>query len=234
VVQTLISERAQISNVLNNHRSYPSTTLQEGLEVRGLRITVNTSPRVRYTPATTRSYPSTTCWKVWKSGDCGLYHHLCILIQVLVRFRPGSYRREYRPLQNPYPHPLRTRTSHLLGIRTLFDLLEPSTNPSTRYEPSSLVTRPPHLLRAFLTCYKTAPNPLRTSRPPYRLLRTCYSPCEPLRDPSTCYEPSSLVTRPLPPATSLSHPSQAILTCHGLLSIFYTLTDALHYTTWRT
>lgn len=31
------------------------------------------------------------------------YHHLCILIQVLVRLLPGSYRREYRPLRN---HPL--------------------------------------------------------------------------------------------------------------------------------
>jgi hypothetical protein len=182
------------------------------------------------TPATTRSYPITICQKIRKLGIAD-HHHLYILIQVLVRLWPGSYRREYRPLQNPLPS---RHMSHLLGIRTLFDLLKPSTNPSTRYEPSSLVTRPPHLLRAFLTCYKTAPNPLRTSRPPYGLLRTCYSPCEPLRDPSTYYEPSSLITRPLPPATSLSHPSQAILTCHGLLSIFYTLIDALHYTTWRT
>ena len=78
LVRTLISERAQISN----H---------------------STTPPKRYTTATTRSYPSTTCWKV---GSWGLrtYLQFCILIQVLVRFT-GSYRREYRPIQNPYPQP---------------------------------------------------------------------------------------------------------------------------------
>src|SRR6266705_2159597 len=76
LVRTLISERAQISN----H---------------------STPPPERYSTATTRSYPSTTCWKV---GSWGLrtYHQLCILIQVLVRFT-GSYRREYRPVRNPLP-----------------------------------------------------------------------------------------------------------------------------------
>jgi hypothetical protein len=85
-------------------------------------------------------------------GDCGLYHHLYILIQVLVRFLPGSYRREYRPLRNPYPHytftryPLpstnlsRTFTDPLPlrnTLRTITDPLSTSANSIlTRYETS--------------------------------------------------------------------------------------------------
>ena len=212
MVQTLISERAQISNILNNHRSYPSTTLQDGLEVRGLRITINTSPWVRYTPATTRLYPSTTCWKVWKSGDYGQYHHLCILIQVLVRLRPGSYRREYRPLQNTYPlfkHAVRAIYLESVPLR----LLEPFTNPSTRYEPSSLVTRPLHLLQAFLTHCKTPRTLYEPLDPsidrcgPVIYSTDHYTPLLPATSiPSTRYKPLSLVTDSLRSSTHLRTP----------------------------
>ena len=80
------------------------------------------------------------------------HHHLYILIQVLVRFLPGSYRREYRPLRNPYPHytftqyPLpstslsRTFTDPLPlrnTLRTVTDPLSTSANSIlTRYETS--------------------------------------------------------------------------------------------------
>jgi hypothetical protein len=65
-------------------------------------------PLERNTTATTRSYPITVCRKTRKLGITD-HHHLCILIQVLVRFLLGSYRREYRPLRNHYPHYTFTR-----------------------------------------------------------------------------------------------------------------------------
>ena len=113
MTQTLISERAQISS-----HSIP--------------------PLERYTTATTRSYPITVCRKTRKLGIAD-HHHLCILIQVLVRFLPGSYRREYRPLRNPYPHYTFTRYSLPLRntLRTVTDPLSTSVNSIlTRYETS--------------------------------------------------------------------------------------------------
>src|SRR6266576_5670706 len=82
LVRTLISERAQISN----H---------------------STTPPERYSTATTRSYPSTTCWKV---GSWGLrtYHQLRILIQVLVRFTGSIIDANTDLYGTPYPHLLRT------------------------------------------------------------------------------------------------------------------------------
>ena len=109
MTQTLISERAQISS-----HSIP--------------------PLERYTTATTRSYPITVCRKTRKLGIADHYH-LYILIQVLVRFLPGSYRREYRPLQKPLfslhlspntPYPLQT----LYGPFTLLQ------HPSRTFYPS--------------------------------------------------------------------------------------------------
>jgi len=105
------------------------------------------------------------------------HHHLCILIQVLVRLWPGSYRREYRPLQNPLPS---RRTSHLLGIRTPFDPSNPlqtSPPPTDCYGPAILLCGP---------------------------LRTRSTRCEPsptrYKTPSTRYES-------FPPVTSFFRPS---------------------------
>jgi hypothetical protein len=128
------------------------------------------------------------------------HHHLCILIQVLVRLWPGSYRREYRPLQNPLPS---RRTSHLLGIRTPFD---PSNPPQTSPPPTDCY-RP-----AILLC-----GPLRTRSTRYKALPPATSFF------STLYTPLRTVIRPPLPATSPSHLLQATLTYHGLLLTLYTL-----------
>ena len=98
MTQTLISERAQISNVLNNTTVH--ILVRPYWKVRKLGIADPQYSLLEFnTPATTRSYLITICRKIRKLGIAD-YHHLCILIQVLVRFLLGSYRREYRPLQN--------------------------------------------------------------------------------------------------------------------------------------
>jgi len=184
VVQTLISERAQISN-----HSIPPRAIHD-----------SDHPFISY-------YDLPEDQEV---GDCGLYHHLCILIQVLVRFYQEVIDANTDLYGTPYPHSLWTlnqrptrRTSHLLGIRTPFD-------------PS---------------------NPLRTSPPPTDYYGPAILPCGPPRTPSTRYEalpPATsffrpftpllrTVIRPLLPATSPSHLLQATLTHHGLLLTLYTL-----------
>jgi hypothetical protein len=143
------------------------------------------------------------------------HHHLCILIQVLVRFRPGSYRREYRPLQNPLP---------LLSANTPY---EPFTWNPYLLRPPQTFYKPLHPLRAFLTRYKT-PHLLRA------FLTRCKTPSTRYKLLSTLYTPLQTVTRPLLPATSI--PS----TCHKLLlpvtdpfRSSTTFADALRYTIWQ-
>jgi hypothetical protein len=102
--------------------------------------------------ATTRSYPIIVCRKTRKLGITD-YHHLCILIQVLVRLWLGSYRREYRPLQNHYPYytftqyPLpSTNLSRIFAdplpfyntLRTITDPLSTSANSILTYYETSL------------------------------------------------------------------------------------------------
>src|ERR1700720_697687 len=59
------------------------------------------------TTANTRSIPVRPAGRLEGEG-LRTYHQLCILIQVLVRFT-GSYRREYRPVQNPLSSNLNRR-----------------------------------------------------------------------------------------------------------------------------
>ena len=102
--------------------------------------------------ATTRLYPITVCRKTRKLGIAD-YHHLCMLIQVLVRFLPGSYRREYRPLRNHYPYYTFTRyplpsinLSRIFvdplpfynTLRTVIDPLSTSANSILTYYETSL------------------------------------------------------------------------------------------------
>jgi len=131
------------------------------------------------TPATTRSYPITICRKIRKLGIAD-HHHLCILIQVLVRLWPGSYRREYRPLQNPTLTPYEPFTWNPYSLRPL----EPSTNfspPTDCYGPAILLCGP---------------------------LRTCSTRCEPsptrYKTPSTRYESFPPVTSFFQPSTTFA------------------------------
>ena len=105
LIQTLISECAQISNY-------------------------STPPPERYTIATTRSYPSTTCQKV---GSWGLrtYHQLYILIQVLVRFI-GSLQTQIQTFTEP----------PILKLRTPI-LTTPPSIPPTSLRPLTETPHPP-------------------------------------------------------------------------------------------
>ena len=126
MTQTLISERAQISS-----HSIP--------------------PLERYTTATTRSYLITVCRKTRKLGIAD-HHHLCILIQVLVRFLLGSYRREYRPLRNHYPH--YTFTRYPLPSTNLSRIF---TDPLPFRNTLRTVTDPLSTsANSILTCYETS------------------------------------------------------------------------------
>jgi len=126
VTQTLISERAQISSHL-------------------------IPPLERYTTATTRLYPITVCRKTRKLGIAD-YHHLYILIQVLVQLWPRSYRREYRPLQNHYPY--YTFTQYPLPSTNLSRIFA---DPLPFYNTLRTITDPLSTsMNSILTYYKTS------------------------------------------------------------------------------
>ena len=119
----------------------------------------------------------------------------------------GSYRREYRPLQNPLPS---RRTSHLLGIRTPFDPSNPlqtSPPPTDCYGPAILLCGP---LRTRSTRCEPSPTRYKTPPPAISFLRPFYTPCGSLQDPF--------------------HPLRVFPTCYKLLSALYNLCrrPALH------
>ena len=171
--------------------------------------------------ATTRSYPSTTCWKV---GSWGLqtYHQLCILIQVLVRFT-RSYRREYRPVQNPYPqtsnplfllHPLSTPTT---SFQTPYGDPLPFRKPLRTYQlPLRTVTRPYENPYPPANRYGHQP-PLRTLQDLFHPLRTIlhYTVWQTQASKSAKAKRSgALQIRPLQACRHLSWPHQRLTVLH--------------------
>ena len=154
MTQTLISERAQISNVLSNTTVHILVRPYWKVGSWGLRITINTPPSEFNTKATARSYLSTTCRKVG-SWRLRTIHHLCILTQVLVRFTGSvidastdfyrtplssihsftTFPTSSNPSQNSLT-PLRTLTDPLLSFTDRY-ILPPTYYETflTRYEP---------------------------------------------------------------------------------------------------